>query len=580
MDSVMPDDRIERYIEATEALRDGRFGVRVPATGSSDLVARLGSTLNDLSSSLEQRWREVAELDAIAARTNAGFLLDDVLEGFFRDAREIFPYDRIGFSLLEDGGTVVRARWARSDLGPLHLGRGYAARLEGSSLQSILETGRPRILNDLVTYLEAKPSSESTKLVLEEGVRSSLTCPLIASGVAVGFIFFSSRNPGAYRDAHVEAYQRIAGQLAALVEKGRLVSELSEQKAALQIRNGFITKVFGRYLSDAVVEQLLETPDGLKLGGERRVVTIVMTDLRGFTEMAERLAPERVVALLNLYLGTMSEVVLKYGGTVDEFIGDAILVLFGAPLAGQDDARRALACAVAMQQAMERVNARARELALPEMEMGIGIHTGEVVVGNVGSERRAKYGVVGTAINLASRIQGFTLGGQVLASDVALGAAGEGIECGARFSVHAKGFRDPISIVEIFGVGKERLAPSADPLTLLSRPVEVKVERLSEEDLGVRTTTGLLRAVGRLDGALETDGTFAPREEVRLTLPGDLVVHARILGPAGRGTGVRIRFGTRPDEVAGLLGMRPGETPPRTDTGKSAALVDGLARRS
>ena len=102
-----------------------------------------------------------------------------------------------------------------------------------------------------------------------------------------------------------------AGHLESVLEKGRLISELSEQKAALEIRNNFITRVFGRYLSDAVVEQLLETPDGLRLGGERRVVTVVMTDLRGFTATAERIPPESVVALLNLHLGAMSEIVLK-----------------------------------------------------------------------------------------------------------------------------------------------------------------------------------------------------------------------------------------------------------------------------
>ncbi len=562
MASTGSDDRIPRFIEAAEALRDGRFGVRVPEAGSGDQVARLGTALNDLSSALERRWREVAEVDAIAARINAGLLLDDVLEDFYREAREIFPYDRIGFSLLESGATVVRARWARSDLGPLRLGKGYAARLEGSSLQSILETGQPRILNDLVAYLDSKPSSDSTRLVVEEGVRSSLTCPLVANGVPIGFIFFSSRQPDTYRDVHVDAYRRIASQLSVIVEKGRLISELSEQKAALEIRNRFITRVFGRYLSDAVVEQLLETPDGLRLGGERRVVTVVMTDLRGFTATAERIPPESVLALLNLHLGAMSEIVIKHGGTIDEFIGDALLALFGAPLSAEDDARRALACAVEMQQAMEGVNARARELSLPAMGMGIGIHTGEVVVGNIGSEQRAKYGVVGAAINLASRIQGFTLGGQILASEETLRAAGPQISVGARFSVQAKGFRDPVSIVEVLGVGGAYLAPASDTLTLLDSPVDIGIARLSEEEPELRETVGVLRAVGRWEAAVETAGTLAPRDEIRLTLPGGLELDALVLGPAGRGTGVRVRFETLPEEAARRLGMVAGRTIP------------------
>jgi class 3 adenylate cyclase len=556
------DPRIPKLVEAAEALRDGRYGVEVPDAGPPDDVRRLGAAIRDLSLSLERRFREIGELDAIARRVNAGLLLEDVLDDFYREAREIFPYDRIGFSLLEEDGRVVRARWARSELGPLRLGRGYAARLEGSSLEAILRTGRPRVLNDLAAYLEEKPSSESTRLVVEEGVRSSLTCPLVANGVPIGFLFFSSRHVGAYRDAHVEAYERIASQLSVIVEKGRLISELSEQKAALEVRNRFITRVFGRYLSDTVVEQLLGTPDGLRLGGERRVVTVLLTDLRGFTPTAERIPPESVVTLLNLYLGTMSEVVLRHGGTVDEFIGDALLALFGAPIAAEDDAARALACAVDMQLAMSAVNARARALGLPEMEMGIGVHTGEVVVGNIGSEQRAKYGVVGAPINLASRIQGFTLGGQILASEATVRAAGAGVALGACFGVQPKGVRDLVSIVEVLGAGGRSIAPVSDPLTPLDSPVEVTVERVVPDVARTRGSSGALRAVGRWEAAVETGGAFEPRDEVLLTLPGGLEIRARVLGPAGRGEGVRIRFGTLTGEAARLLSTMTGRSLP------------------
>jgi class 3 adenylate cyclase len=562
MGETREDSRIPKLIEAAEALRDGRYGVDLPDAGAPDDVGRLGTAIRDLSLSLERRFREIAELDAVARRVNAGLLLDDVLDDFFREAREIFPYDRIGFALLEEDGRLVRARWTRSELGPIRLGQGYAARLEGSSLETILQTGRPRVLNDLAAYLEAKPDSESTRLVVQEGVRSSLTCPLVANGVPIGFLFFSSRHVDAYRDAHVEAYERIASQLSVIVEKGRLVSELSEQKAALEVRNRFITRVFGRYLSDTVVEQLLGTPDGLRLGGERRVVTVLLADLRGFTPTAERIPPESVVTLLNLYLGTMSEVVLRHGGTVDEFIGDAILVLFGAPIAAEDDAARALACAVDMQISMRAVNARARALGLPEMEMGVGVHTGEVVVGNIGSEQRAKYGVVGAPINLASRIQGFTLGGQVLASEATVLAAGAGVMLGARFSVQPKGVRDLVPIAEVLGAGGRSIDPVADPLTPLGSPVEVEVERIDPEDSGSRGSRGVLRAVGRWEAAVETGGTFEPRDEVRLTLPGGLEIRARVLGPAGRGAGVRIRFGTLPSEAARLLSTMAGRPLP------------------
>ena len=142
-----------------------------------------------------------------------------------------------------------------------------------------------------------------------------------------------------------------------------------------------------------------------------------MSDLRGFTQVADRIPPDRVVRLLNNYLGTMADVILSFQGTIDEFIGDAILAIFGAPVQRGDDALRAVACAVEMQRAMERVNEFNRREGLPAVEMGIAIHTGEVVVGNIGSDKRAKYGDVGSPVNLTARIESYTVGGQILVSD-------------------------------------------------------------------------------------------------------------------------------------------------------------------
>jgi adenylate cyclase len=177
-----------------------------------------------------------------------------------------------------------------------------------------------------------------------------------------------------------------------------------------------IRKTFGRYLTDQVVAQLLESPSGLQLGGERRQLTLLTSDLRGFTAMAEGLPPEEVIKIINFYLGNMAEVITKYQGTIDEFMGDGILVLFGAPTSGPDDPERAIACALEMQLVMAAVNQQMEEWGFSALEMGIGIHTGEVVVGNIGSEKRAKYGVVGANVNLTYRIESYTTGGQILIS--------------------------------------------------------------------------------------------------------------------------------------------------------------------
>lgn len=215
---------------------------------------------------------------------------------------------------------------------------------------------------------------------------------------------------------------------------------------------GDIRRTFGRYLSDEIVTTLLEDPEGQKLGGERRLITILTSDLRGFTAISERLSPEMVIKVLNFYLGCMAEVITRHNGTIDEFMGDGILILFGAPIRRQDDAQRAVVCAVEMQLAMETVNKTMEDWGLSPLEMGIGIHTGEVVVGNIGSKKRAKYGVVGSPVNLTYRIESFTTGGQILISEETFHQAGEIVQVGSSQKVTPKGIAQPLDIYEVTGV--------------------------------------------------------------------------------------------------------------------------------
>jgi adenylate cyclase len=216
---------------------------------------------------------------------------------------------------------------------------------------------------------------------------------------------------------------------------------------------GQIRETFGRYLTDEVVANLLESPEGLKLGGERRTISILTSDLRGFTALSERLPPEEVVKILNFYLGHMAEVITSYQGTIDEFMGDGILVLFGAPTLREDDAKRAVACAVAMQLAMVAVNEKIKEWDIGQLEMGIGINTGEVVVGNIGSEKRTKYGVVGSQVNLTYRIESYTVGGQILISESTLNEVASIVKIDGQKEIKPKGVQQPITIYSVGGIG-------------------------------------------------------------------------------------------------------------------------------
>ena len=253
-------------------------------------------------------------------------------------------------------------------------------------------------------------------------------------------------------------------------------------RSAVEIR-----KTFGRYLTDQVVENLLENPSGLQLGGERRRITILTSDLRGFTATSERLPPEEVIKILNFYLGHMAEVINKYEGTIDEFMGDGILVLFGAPTAKPDDVKRAIACAIEMQLVMDTVNQQMRQWKMNKLEMGIGINTGEVVVGNIGSEKRTKYGIVGSQVNLTYRIESYTLGGQIFISESTLQEAEELLKIDEVKQVQPKGIPHPINIYSVIGIKDNYnlyLPQSEEVYYPLSQPLPLEYQVLKGKDMG------------------------------------------------------------------------------------------------
>lgn len=235
----MDKERIARLQAAARQMQQGDYLVDLPV-GSDDELDALGVAMLDLGYTLESRFREMRALSKVTEKINAGLLLDDVLEHVYESFRSILPYDRIGFALLEEDakqGTVVRARWAKTDFDEPLLKVGYTAPLGGSSLEKIINTGKPRIINDLEAYLRDKPDSQSTRLIVAEGVRSSLTCPLIVLGKPVGFMFFSSRYPGTYQGVHIEIFLQIAGQLSTIVEKSRIYQELLELN---EVKNRFL----------------------------------------------------------------------------------------------------------------------------------------------------------------------------------------------------------------------------------------------------------------------------------------------------------------------------------------------------
>lgn len=285
----------------------------------------------------------------------------------------------------------------------------------------------------------------------------------------------------------------------------------------------FVRQAIGRYLSDEVAQAVLADTASLAFGGERREVSVLMSDLSGFSALSERLEPERVVELLNVYLGRMTEVIDEYGGTIDEFIGDAILVIFGAPIQRADHAERAVACAVAMQCAMTDVNEEMKGRGLGALEMGVAVNTGEVVVGNIGSEKRAKYGVVGSPVNLTSRIQALAASGEVVISTTTRQTVGDSVRIGSSQEVALKGFVERILVHFVTGVGGEYNLElpqtTSDPLTALTVPLSCTYMVLDGKEITDDNLNAEIVRLSPTQAVVLTARPVAERTDIKLSIP-------------------------------------------------------------
>lgn len=274
---------------------------------------------------------------------------------------------------------------------------------------------------------------------------------------------------------------------------------LKESQKQLERRNTFIRNTFGRYMSNDVVENILDHPEGLRLGGELKTVTTLMSDLRGFTSICERFEPEDVVRFLNMYLQVMTEIIHRYQGTILEILGDGVLVVFGAPITREDDAPRAVACALEMQQSMQQLNLKNQALGFPVLGMGTGIHTGTVIAGNIGSEQRSKYSLIGTNVNLTARIESYTVAGQILVSQNTLETCSDLLRIDDQMQITPKGITHALTIYDIGGIGEPfniQLPNKVEPLFFkLLSPLEVQFQFVKEKHTQGNSEKGIVTHV-------------------------------------------------------------------------------------
>lgn len=315
------------------------------------------------------------------------------------------------------------------------------------------------------------------------------------------------------------------------------ISQLNEQ---LELRNKFLNETFGRFLSDEIVRKLLDTPDGLLMGGQKQELTILMSDLRGFTAMSEKMSPQNLISLLNHYLGEMTEIIQKHSGTIIEFIGDGILAIFGAPVESEINAEQAVAAAVEMQMKMDEINVWNRSNGYPILEMGIGINTGDVIVGNIGSEKRTKYGVCGSNVNLCGRIESYTTGGQIIISPYTKKQIKPHLDIDNEFEVKPKGVDGTIVLSVVSGIGSPyntSCKKQLEPLKTLDKPIEITFCTIDGKHTSDDKNKGCMIAKSEKEALIQTEFPLSVYDNISIDMNGK--VFAKVVRADGNQFTVR-----------------------------------------
>ena len=360
--------------------------------------------------------------------------LDLLLEKIIMKAFELLPADR-GVILLMDNG-VPQPRVAKTR--------------DGRTEQIVLSRS---ILSEVVGQKTAVLSSDASmdsrfqgaRSIIMQGIRSTMTVPLIHHDELLGIMHLDSMvATNAFGEKDLQIFASIGNQAAAAIHNSMLARKI-EQEAKTRAQ-------FQRLLSPNLVEQVVAGKLQLEKGGALQEVTLLFSDIRGFTAMSEKRAPPEIVRMLNEYFELMVDVIFKYEGTLDKFVGDEIIALFGAPVAFANSERKAVECALDMMQVLSEFNYTRKAEGQEEIKIGIGINTGTVVTGAIGSSRALQYTAIGDAVNTASRLCSVAKAGEILISDATFSRVANAVMAAALPPVKVKGKTDALRVWNVTGL--------------------------------------------------------------------------------------------------------------------------------
>jgi adenylate cyclase len=393
---------------------------------------------------LQRKANILSEIYEMSKALGAGFDLDRI----FKMATDIIfratPADRV-VALLADG-IVTEANADDAKLFPIAT-RARDEKLEAHARKmTIGRTITRKVMKERVALLSQDAAADEqfagVDSIVSQGVRSTICAPLFTESGVHGALYADRLDPfSAFKPDDLELISAVAAQTAIAVENVRAHERLAKEEVA--------RANYSRFLPEYVVTQMLENPESFKLGGVTQTITVLFADIRGFTRISEHAAPERIVQLLNRYFSAMTDIIFAHGGTLDKYLGDGMMALFGAPTVTPKDAANAMAAAVAMQRRVLSINDELRAEGFPEVGIGIGLHTGEVIVGYIGSERRSEYTAIGDTVNTASRLESNARAGQILVSEVTAQAARSRYQLAPRDPISVKNREQPVPLFEV-----------------------------------------------------------------------------------------------------------------------------------
>ena len=311
---------------------------------------------------------------------------------------------------------------------------------------TISRTITQKVMREKVALLsqDAKTDAQfsGAESIVSQGVRSTICAPLITESNVHGVLYADRLDPFASFSAdHLEMISAVAAQTAVTVETVKAHKRLAREEVA--------RANYSRFMPEYVVKQLLENPNSFRLGGVNQLVTVLFADIRGFTAFSEKEKPEKVVGLLNRYFSVMTDIIFEHGGTLDKYIGDGLMAIFGAPNATEEDALNAVKAAVTMQKRLVLLNTELSAEGYGQISVGIGLHTGEATIGYIGSDKRSEYTAIGDTVNLASRLESNAKGGQILMSEATAAASGNLIPVNTLEPLTVKNRVQPVNVLEV-----------------------------------------------------------------------------------------------------------------------------------